>query len=554
MITWQEVVDASAISGSAIGYSNGATATNIEFSNTYGETSDWFGGNIISSATTEQTEFFVLFENAYSQEDNSYTFVWPGSEKEENGVSGKTWITQGVTDNETEISVGDTALSARPNTINTNWSRVTTNLATWQETTLQNQTGRATATTGVTLSQPTTQSVGGSVGTTLTGVPTTRTTTSLVTNSTLKTWEPTAYSTVYLTGQTTAKFYGDFLNEVPAVWISGVETTTKTMEPLSFVEIGGYAAAQNFTVQNITGANESHATTTTTQGAIVTVSNLTDPKTTVGGTAATTISGSPFVVQNTQTILAEDKFATVATSATVSSTKELSALQSTVAVSYPNTLTLSKTTEGYTTYSSDDGNTFSQSGSFFIATKNLFATERRALAFAAIEATVGVRVKSTATAGGGVEEAGRGNAFYPHTTSVFLPASTVQMAATKTTTFSLDSYTVRDSSGNQTISQFAATGAAQSQYMTAATTQSSVARATVLGGPIHGEALIGNGNYKTFAGTSEGLTEVTEPFSTNWSASAATSAWLPAFRAETVGALQAVVAISRHSFTQVLDE
>jgi hypothetical protein len=226
-----------------------------------------------------------------------------------------------------------------------------------------------------------------------------------------------------------------------------------------------------------------------------------------------------------------------------------------VAAPFVSTSSLGRTSEGYTTQATDsNGGTTTQSGSFILSTINNFTTERAAAIVGVAEATVGVRAISNGAAGAGIEAGGQGNVHYRHTSSVLLPASTTRESGTRSTTWSQNSYTVRDSSSGETQSEYSATGAAQSQYMTVATTESNAARATVLGGVIRGEALIYNGAYSTLAQAGEGTTEVTEPFGVTWAAGAATSAWIPALRAMTVDAAEAVVAISRHSFTQVLDD
>jgi hypothetical protein len=554
MITWQQVVDQSVISGDPAVNSFGQAFPFDSF--TFAETSDWFGGEIIKAESYLETEFeFILedFDDIVIDGDTAfYTFVWKYRGLTSNGSATDVFYTLGATlDEAVGLSVGEVDFSTRDPAFNPNWSRSEVALQSWEEVILENLTGITSTVVQADESIRTTTVSAGQTTTTNTIQQVARTTTTLATDSTSRTWSATGYTAQFVTGQTTAKVYSEFLNEIPAVLQEGsIVTAASTIEPLSFYEIDGRAARQDLTVQILTSADEAHNRTSTSEGAIVTAHLSSNPQTTIGGTKATITDNGSFRVQNTQQQNAADQFATILKQTRLSTTKEISFIGDTVAAPFVSTSNISVTSEGYLT--NNEG--FTISGAAGLTAVNAFATTRPASVVAVAEITVGVRANSSETAGGGVEAAGQGNVFFAHTTSVLLPASTVRTDPTKTTTFSLNSYTERDSNGGETVDEYAATGVAQSQYMTIATTQSSVARATVLGGAIRGEAIIFNGKYSTFAGIEESTIDVSEPFATSWQASAATSAWIPALRVETVGASAAVVAISRHSFTEVLDD
>jgi hypothetical protein len=566
MITWQEVVGVSAISGTAVGYSYGATDTVENQGRTTVQTYDWFGGEIAGGSSFNRTDFGYLnedFANVEVSIDGTnetyfYTYDWGKNYTYRNGSATYTFFTMGRTDAYGEgegffESIGDIDEIVSVEPFNSNWSRSSANLPSYELTTLQNQTGRTTVTTDTQQQIRTTQLVDDIVETVLQNQNTTRTTTSQINTSTVATWQVKTYDTVFLTGQTTANLFSSFSHDLPAVWQSAVSSTSKVIEPLSFVSVGTYAGTQNFTIKGTSGTFSLHASTATTAGAVV--SNSTNPQTAVGGTKATTVGDAFVSFRGTEQQDADEQFATVSFNAGIATSKALNFLGNTVAAPFVSTSSLGRTSEGYTTQSTDsNGGTTTQSGSFILSTINHFTTERAAAIVGVAEATVGVRAISNGAAGDGIEAGGQGNAHYRHTSSVLLPASTTRESGTRSTTWSLNSYTVRNSSNGETQSEYSATGAAQSQYMTVATTESNAARATVLGGVIRGEALIYNGAYSTLAQAGEGTTEVTEPFGVTWAAGAATSAWIPSLRAMTVDAAEAVVAISRHSFTQVLDD
>jgi hypothetical protein len=558
MITYEETIALTDISGSAVGYSAGATDTpddGQDFES--GGTFDWGNGALVTTVTRNVTDFGFLLEDAADVQiddtETRYTFAFPKDETVSNGEATSSIYTIGRTEN-TDIIVGDPAISVIVDPPNTDWSRSSVNLASYELQTLENQTGLITTTTETQEQVRTTEESGEDIVTTFTAQNITRTTTSQINTSTVATWSRVTYDTFFVTGQTTIKKFSSFANALPAVVAnSEIITTEQTIEPRSFVEIDTYAGTQNFTLKSASATFSLLATTRTTQGAVIT--NSTNPQTIVGGSKVATTGNGSFTIQNTQQQNAQSQYTTVSINTRLSSTKQLDLIGQNVVASYESTSSIGRTSAGYETLiSQDDSFTQTQSGFYEFSAVNQFTTARPARLIGVKEITVGVRAESGGAAGGGVDAAGAGNSFYRHTTSVFLPASAVRAQATRSTTWSLNSYTVRDSNEGETVSQFGVTGSPQSQWMTVAATQSSVAAATVLGGPIAGRAIIFGGAYSTFADTDESSTEITEPFSVAWSASAATTAWLPAFRVETVQTSTNVLAVSRHSFTQVLDD
>jgi hypothetical protein len=220
-----------------------------------------------------------------------------------------------------------------------------------------------------------------------------------------------------------------------------------------------------------------------------------------------------------------------------------------VKVFYAKTTDVEQISQGF--ISEENGSTFE--GGMIISATGMFATQRIAGVTAANEITVGVRAVSNGAAGSAIASDGRGQIFYQHTTSVALPAKNVTISEDTTKTFYLNSFTAKDSDG-VTEGQFDVVGEAVSQHMRPHIANSFAGSATVLGGNLAGEAIINKGRYETFAVVASGQSEVSEPIAVAWSAGAATTAWLPAFRAETVTTDGPVLAISRHSFTDIVDE
>jgi hypothetical protein len=565
MITWQEVVDASAISGTPVGYSSGRTelsrAGHLGYLNTgytEGSTYDWFGGVIANSFSFDQVAFGFLNEDfddvSIDQNGTTWTFYFPKAGVTSNGGATNTFFS--LTRIEPEIgfgSTGDPVTDSSSEPQDTNWSRSSVNLPSYVLTTLNNQAGTTTTQTASVELLPTTSLIEGETQTVNSQFAITRTTTSAINTSTVASWQVQTYDTFFLTGQTTAQLYSSFSHGIPAVYQSGaIATASKTVEPMSFVESDTYANTQNFTIKSTLQTFGNSAWTTTTAGASVT--NSTNPQTAVGGSKLAT-SNALRIVKNTEQQNANEVYATVSQNAILGTTKQANIGNSTVAAAFGSTSSIGITSSGYETGGPIGTNaTQTQSGEFFLDTTNGFATQRAAEVIAVHDVTVGVRANSSHAAGGGIEAIGAGQRFSFHTSSVVLPVSTTTQKEGSSFTFFLDSYTAKDSDGETTQSVFNTTGQAQQQWMTIAPTNSAANSASVLGGAIAGNAIVGNGNYRTFAAGGEGNSAVIEPLEVTWQAGAATTAWLPDFRVETVEATSPVVAISRHSFTQVIDD
>ena len=552
MITWEQVVPAASISGEPVGYSSGLTDAAASY--TDGTTKDWFNGEIASAFTRSVTDFGVLFEDfdeiSIDENGTTFTFRYDTQGIYSNGEG----TTSGVSfDFTAEVGSGNFGGYTDVGEPNTDWSRQSVDLASYEETVLVNQTGITTTATAAVETVRTTQLVDERVETIASEVPISRTTTTQVSTFSINSWTRNTYATVFVTGETTAKFFSAFSNEVPAVFDNGIVTTASIIEPLSFVEVGGFATTQDVSVTSVElGDFGSSAWTTQTAG--TSVQNSINPQTTVGGQRAATATRF-IIVQQTAEEEVESQFATVEVSAKIGTTLQMPFGDSTVAVQYVSTTEINQTAQGYLTGETLGDLTRTQSGEGAIANTNFFTTSRQAEIIGATQATVGVRAKSNGAVGGGIQSIAIGVPFYLHTTSVVLPASTVFTRSDTTFTFSGDSYTARDTSGGTTQSEFDVTGDSQTQFMLLAPVFSAATRATVLGGRIRGNAIVVNGHYETFAGGSQGTSEVTEPLAVTWEANAATTAWLPSMSVETVGeSATAVLAISRHSFTEVIDD
>ena len=565
MITWQEVVDASAISGTPVGFSNGRTQNFLNDGGevigtgyTEGATHDWFGGQIVSSYSIDEVNFAFLkedFEDIQIDENGTtWTFLFPKADLFSNGAWSETFFSLTVI--EPEIGFGSTGDPVSDSVIrpeNTDWSRSSVNLPSYVLTTLSNQAGTITTQTASVELLPTTSLIDGQTQTVNSQFAITRTTTSAINTSTVASWQVQTYDTVFLTGQTTAQLYSSFSHGIPAVYQSGaIATASKTVEPLSFVESDTYAGTQNFTIKSTSQTFTNSAWTTTTAGA--SVSNSTNPQTVVGGSKFST-TNRLVIVKNTEQQDADEVYTTISKNVVLATTKQANLADTTVAAAFGSTSSIGTTSAGYETGGPIGTDaTQTQSGEFFLDTTNGFATQRQAEVIAVHDVTVGVRANSSQAAGGGIESIGAGQQFSFYTSSVFFPASTTFERDSSSFTFFLDSYTVSDSEGETTQSFFNTTGQSQRQWMTIAPTNSAPNSASVLGGAIAGNAIVGNGNYRTFAAGGEGNSAVIEPLEVTWEAGAATTAWLPDFRVETVEATSPVVAISRHSFTQVIDD
>ena len=166
MITWQQVVDASAISGTPVGYSSAKT---IQGARTEAATYDRFNGNIQASYEVEP-DFGFLLEDfadvAIDENGTTYTFDFVKGGTTNNGQFTNSGYSLVYVDPLSgEISVGDLEEYDEQGQ-DTNWSRSEVNLATYSLTTLSDQTGRTTTEIATQENRPTTTLAGGNTITT----------------------------------------------------------------------------------------------------------------------------------------------------------------------------------------------------------------------------------------------------------------------------------------------------------------------------------------------------------------------------------------------------
>jgi hypothetical protein len=569
MITWQQVVPAASILGDPVGHSRTVTggfdALDRFFVGTQFLIADWFEGSFQETYIGVDDEFYDDFEEI-STVGNSDRYTGSYQTNYESATiingSGTTHIPVtvlvGVEDGFEEFLGPDTFTTSN---FDSNWSRISETLQSWKGTTLFNQTGRVTTESVTNEFRRTTSAQGEETVTTNSLFAITRTSTSQISTSTVATWEPESYQTVYITGETTAKHYSSFSNQLPAVLDDGtLKTTQSTIEPLSFVEYEGFSNTQNgveATIGSFTQLNLP-SVTQTAGGSVV---NSTNPQISLVGAVALTSSERAFGLDTTVTTVYNDIFTTKSYALRIKSSSQMQFVGQNIAATYYKTESLGEFALGFLE-SFEAPEAVTQDGIFDILPTNHVATERAANLSVAQSVEVGVRANTNDALAGGIPLIARGQNFYRHTTSAFLPATATFLRSSSSFTFSLNSYTARDSDGSQTESTFEATGASSSQWMTAngIAQQSFANQATVVGGNVVGEAIVANGNYQTFSPIGEGATEITEPLKVTWTAGAATTAWLPNLRVETAavafpfGPAGPVIEISRHSFTQVIDD
>jgi hypothetical protein len=571
VITYEQVVPSASISGSltGLGYSSGVTQTINGQGSTEGATFDWFGGVIQGSGKFDRTDFAFVLDDAQDEiinDDgpNSFTFLTFTFNKEysyRSGITTEEFYTRGLTlvnGPDGGQTVGSPALVVSESPQDPSWSVSDVELQTYEEIVLNDQPGTISVVTESQEQVISTALVGDKTETVFVERAATKLTTSLINSSTRATWVAAPYAAFFVTGQTTAKVFRQFANEIPAVWEEAIMTKSSAVEPLSFVTINGYSNTQNLTLATFSATNVVAASTRTTLGASVQLDAMArNPRVVPGGTKASTTNSAFFLVDEAvdetdrETV---NQFVKSEINVRRRTIKSLNFVDNSIAAQYALTVTAEIAPPGYVSSESFAEGSSTQSGFYEIQATNVLQTQRPASIVAVSHETVGVRAAPDEAAGGGVEEDGQNNAFFPHTAAIYLPGAAVAQDSVQTTIYSLNSYTIKNKNGDDVMGQFAATGEAQEQFKTAAPVQSNVASATVLGGPIAGQAIIHTGAYSTFAGAESGIANITDPFAAVWAASAATSAWLPAFQVETVGAVNAVVAVSRHSFTQVIDD
>jgi hypothetical protein len=571
MITWEQPVNASAIAGTPIGrsasYAAGGIVNNeqVSLAVSFEEEYDWFNGLITGKTERSDDRFPIAglltsFGDVWGEngEFTSQTITFqdgPASETISNGsrtlaapgIVGEFDGEDGGATNE-EFSLVDFTATFE----DTDWSRATVTLNSYELTTLTGLTGLTTTEVVSLQTWPTTSLSGDEIFTVSSEFEVSATMETVETTFTKATWQPSEYSTTFGTGQTVAVFYSSFSHEIPATFSNSLSTQTSVVEPLSFVALSGYSDTQDgvsatqstFTVSNV-------SKTASTAGA--SVADSTNPRTVTAFNAISTSQGG-VLYTITQTTVYNGLFETAPTPARIVSTTEVEFAGGGLALTQFQTETVGDFAEGYSETFLDGPLSITQAGLQNITPTNLFGTERIATISALQQITVGVRADSNGEAGGAIEDVGRGQQFYLHSSSVVFPATASTVRDSTSFTFSGNSYTAKDTGGGETQSVFGVVGDSVSQYVSLGVSQSNAASATVLGGPIPGEAVIANGRYATFCGEDSGFSSPQFALKINWTASAETTAWLPAFRAETVGANTGVVAISRHSFTQIVDD
>jgi hypothetical protein len=560
MITWQQVIDKTAISGTAPAL-QGTLAEDViapdGVSTEISYTLDWFGGQMVRSASASGLN--VGFSYSESSNSSTTSIVTGITALTTNGQISTTYglLTSSALEGGGEEETG--AETIVETTQNSDWSRNTTQLTSYSfftETTNGTTTRTSQSqetfrtTTEVVLSESS------SISTTWSQRPVTYITLSFLTNFERPTWRGSAYETTFFTGQTTALAYSSFYNEIPIKLVSGnVSTVASTVQPLSFYSLSGVGSALSQAQATIVseGAAYNATTTQTTAGSVVSL-NQSNPRITAGGTkiGTRTIFASTLQLQSSQ--FSHNALTTVTNS--YATTSHFNIGSDSCQISFGSTH--SQVTQAQNTYATEDVLELSGYEGLGTATNSFSLTElsqfqtlhTNSAVTAAQEIGIGLRAVSSGSAGASIQLAGRNNLFQQHQSSVFLAASKISADSNGASTWFADSYTVRDSNGGTTAGTYGAEGASVVQWMIA---NAAVGAATVLGGALKGNAVILPGIYATYAGNTSATTNITSAQEISWNSNANTTG----YRREsytTSGGGQAILETSRHPVTIVLDD
>jgi hypothetical protein len=575
MITWQEVADKSAILGSAPTYS----ATN-EFN--YGgaltgtSRSNWFEG--ISEFTASETfdndpllnEPPLISELSEGEFRRSQTF---GVDFSYTGAGGNTTVAyQAITAIAVEGGYEQVPTAAGTSSYlqtNSDWSRQTVTLNTYELTTISNITGRTTTEsssvkTYPTTSQNTASSTVSAQSQTAISYSTTRSTA-----STRATWQSRTYQTTFATGQTVVEKYSSFSHGIPLVLSNSTSATTSESgnKTYSFFELNGYDPEASVSIPSaiytlagippgISTSEIIYSVTTRSSGSAVVLTGSQGPQITLSG-------GDDFRVVGTTV---SDRFVDNATTGSwVTSTTQATTTTGTTNLEYAET-THKVTVSSSATFTVAAGDFFSsysdqfiteglsRTGFYQINEASTFTTNNVAqVADIARRISVGVRVDSAEGPAGNVESEGWSNIYYRHSANIYLAG----YSRNATATWSKDSYTFRPTSGESSTGVYGA-GAESSatQWMQSETTSrfnTLTGAVTLAGGKIEGNLLVHDGVYRTFNSETDGISSVTSPFVVSWESEAATTGWMKESFSIT-GGTGCLLNLSRHPITTIIDE
>jgi hypothetical protein len=575
MITWQKVIDVSEVSGTPNNREGGVTESDVRgLNNERSQTTEgsgvfnWFAGidegeGGSTSSTPNHPDVFDFeitrtnnFEGDFPYGAQFYTAV---AYSYAEGQADYTYYGYDVSIDDGDYTLGG-AIENNDVEINTDWSRATVTLASYELTTLSNQTGIVT-TEEATTTRITTTSNDESPVTVTAEIPFTRTRSTITNTFEVHTWTNTlTYETTFFTGQTTAQAFSEFVNFVPAVVSENaplVLTTTLTaVTPLTFVEReGADRQVEPFTLTFLTPAETISATRT-----VPTLGNTvvgTFPEVTTGGTKITSQTQ-----QQQTTSVGNDDFGDQI-SKTLETTEVFNNLVT--HVEFAGVSVSAQQTQSYTQKIIDPDAYFSSSS--YTEAGGVISYSESTIESAALKVTnyltvqplgqlsvahsveVAVRAVSDGEGGASYEQVAQGNNFFRNTMTGFIPATGAKTESDSSYSFSGNSYTVKIGTNPTSSSVFTVAGQPTSQWTLNA------APVTMAGGPIAGNIFISHGLYETHADSSSGTTKVESVLAQSWEANAPTTAWLTVQTWRTSSLAAPVSALTRHNITaQPLDD
>jgi hypothetical protein len=591
MITWQRVIDVSEISGSADNREGGITETDVRGLNSErSQTTErsgvfnWFagideGGGGETSSTPNHPDIFDFQINRTDNFEGDFPFgaqfITGLDYSYSAGETSITFYGYDVSIDDGDFTLGG-AIENNTVEINTDWSRSTRTLTSYELTTLSNQVGTTTTeeatTTHVTTTSnqevpfTTTSEVPFTTTsevpvTTTSEVPFTITRPTIVNTFEVPTWTNTlTYETTFVTGQTTAQAFSEFVNFVPGVVLQdaplALTTKSTAVTPLTFVEReGADRQVAPFTRTSLAPAQTVSATRT-----VPTIGS------TVLGTFPVVAALGTKITSQTQqqqtTSLAADDFGEQI-SKTLQTTQVFNNLVS--HVEFAGVSASAQQTQSYTQqiidpdayFSSSSYTEFggvfsyseSQSESAALKVTNYLAVQPVGQLSVAHSVEVAVRAVSDGEGGASYEQVAQGNNFFRNTMTGFIPATGAKTQSDSSYSFSGNSYTVKAGTNPTSSSVFTVAGQSTSQWTLNASPL------TIAGGPIAGDIFISHGLYETHADSSSGTTRVESVLAQSWEANAPTTAWRTVQTWRTSSFATPVSALTRHNITaQPLDD
>jgi hypothetical protein len=575
MITWKKVIDVSEIRGTANIQEIGFTSTNLGGLN--GERSqsteasgsfNWFAG--VDQGGGGETSSTPNHPNVFDFEvtrTTDFEFDFPFRGKFYTGLvysyaSGATTNSfRGfdiTVDDGAEFTLGASIQDIVIN-VNTDWSRSTTSLASYELTTLINRTG-TTTTEQATTARVTTTTNQQDPTTTTSQVPFTTTRATITNTFELHTWTNTLdYETTFVTGQTTERAFSQFANFVPA-FVSNqaplvLATEISTVTPLTFVEREGVSGLAPFTLTFLTRAETVSATRT--------VTSVGD---TVQGTFPSVTTGGSKITSSTQeresTSVEADDFGEQAAK-TIETIAVFNSLLSHVA--FAGVSQSAYQSQSYTQQINDpdaylSSISYTEGGALFYSETIFESAALRETGFFKLQPigelsvahSIGVAVRALPDGPGGAsyEQVAQGNNFSRNTMTGVIPVTGEKTEDDSSYSFSGNSYTFQVGTNPTSSSVFTVEGQSTSQW-----TLNVSPSVTMAGGPIAGDIFISYGHYETHDSSSSGSTRVESVLAQTWEANAPTTAWRTVQAWQTSSFASPVSALTRHNITdQPIDD